>query len=134
MISIYQGDTTDIIVLEDTSKPDLSDKNWEAELTVVDSSSGRTLIRKKFAKDLESNVFFTMLFPRETIKLPVGRYVMGYQVTNVKLGYRKEIKDKLRVKEQYVWDKNPDEFYCEIPGFCIYTKDGSFPSDMEFDI
>jgi len=134
MISLFQGDTSDIIVLEDTSKPDLSDLNWEAELTVVDSASGRTLIRKKFARDLESNVFFTLLFPRETIKLPAGRYIIAYQVTNVKLGYRKEIKDKLRIKDQSVWNKNPEEFYCELPGFCIYTKDGSFPVDMEFEI
>ena len=44
MISLFQGDTSDIIVLEDTSKPDLSDLNWEAELTVVDSASGNITI------------------------------------------------------------------------------------------
>lgn len=133
MIKLNQGDTSDIIVLEDKSGPDLRDENWEAELTVVSSNDNiRPLIRKYFAKDIKSNIFFTILFPRETVKLVPGRYIIAFQITNVKLGYRKEIRDKLLVKPQVVWNRNNEEFYCELPAKCIYTKDGNFPDDNEF--
>lgn len=128
MIIINQGDTSDILILEDISQLDISSNDWEAILTIVDSEDQvRPLIVKKFSKDLENNIFFTLLLPNETIKLIPGRYIMGFQISNENLSYRKEIKDKLRVKKQVVWNKNNEEFNGTMPAFCIYTKDGSIP-------
>lgn len=130
MIKLNQGDTSDIIVLEDESGSIISDVNWTAELVIVSSENNtRPLIKKIFAKDLEANVFYTVLYPKETIKLNPGRYVISYQITNKKLGYRKEIKDKLRINKQIVWNNNEDEFGFTIPGYCIYTDNGSFPKE-----
>lgn len=133
MIKLNQGDTSDIIVLEDEAGSIISDIEWTAELVVVSSENNiRPLIKKTFAKDFDSNVFYTILYPEETVKLVPGRYVISYQITNKKLGYRKEIKDKLRVDKQIVWNNNDDEFKFTIPGYCIYTDDGEFPKEYCF--
>lgn len=134
MIKINQGDTSEILVLEDSSGSDISDTNWYAEVVVTASEESiRPLIKKDMAKDLDANVFYTLLFPYETIKLVPGRYIISFQITNKKLGFRKEIKDKLRINKQIVWNKNSDEFNCTLPGYCIYTKDNKFPEEYTFE-
>ena len=128
MIKVYQGDTSDIIVLQSHESFVLTD-DWNAQLVIVSSTDNvRPLLTKCFSKDKEKNIFYTALLPTETSQLPAGKYVLGFQITNDKYCYRKEIHEKLKIMPQVVWNttsENPSG-YC--PPVCPYTTDGLPPS------
>ena len=128
MIKVYQGDTSDIIVLQSHESFKLTD-DWNAQLVVVSSTDNvRPLLTKCFSKDKIKNIFYTALLPNETSSLPVGKYILGFQITNENNCYRKEIHEKLKIMPQVVWNTNtePTSGYC-LP-VCPYTTDGQPPS------
>lgn len=132
MITINQGDSSNIIVIECESQIDISD-GWYAELVIVSAENKmRPIIKKTFAKNIEENYFYNMLMPSDTIKLKPGRYILSYQISNESLCFRKEIKESLKINQQYVWNSN--DFGGEIPGHCIYTVNGEIPASNQIVI
>jgi len=102
MISLYQGDSSDLIVLKEKSGTIL-DSNWNAKLVVVRSEkSPEPLIEKLFDKNSDNTAFVCVLEPAETTNLEPGEYIIGMEVENSSLKFRREVREKLRVMRQVV--------------------------------
>lgn len=102
MINIYQGDSSDLLVLNGGKDWKLG-TSWTAKLVVVASEDDPTpLLAKDFDKDEANNRFVTMLLPEETTLIDPGDYLIGMQIENKDLHFRREIRDKLKVLPQIV--------------------------------
>lgn len=104
MLKIYQGDSSDVLTLKGDSRLVLDD-NWLAFLVVVfdEDTSQTPIITKRMCKDPENCIFYSMLTPQETSLLEPGKYIIGFQIENPCLNFKKEIHEKMKVLKQVVW-------------------------------
>lgn len=103
-IKIYQGDSSDLLTLTPSNSTITLDDDWEASLAVLGSESeiNTPLISKNFSKNAAQTKFVTFITPEESATLSPGTYYIGMEVKNDALNFRKEVHDKLIVKQQRV--------------------------------
>lgn len=125
MISCNQGDTSPILVVNCSDNIDISD--FSVVLSIVDMRTKFSYLKKELAYDKENNNFFTILTPEETTNLYVGKYYAVFEVRNKNFIFVQEMKDTLKIDEQYIWQKKP--FSGILPAKCLYTENGSIPEE-----
>jgi len=98
-IRIIQGDSSDEFVIK--LKDVIFDENWTCTIFVSEGLAGcNEFMYRMIDVDIDNNQFITKLTPNETSDLQVGSYLLGFELENQSIEFRREIHFKLKITKQ----------------------------------